>query len=319
MFKKVGLQIFKQNQFIKTFSTINKQKNNTELLRQQQQQIKKTFFGGAIGSGILGYLIAFYTSQNEKPTDIQEEQNENLKEQEQEDIYDGTTKILNKGNMLQFNKEWNYNWDGKQDLANPDGTKTQRGTKYITLIRHGQYNTQAENSEDKILTKLGETQANQVGNQLKKIGINFDQIYVSDMIRSKQTGNIIAKNINQAQKIQEDPLLAEGFPCPVSPLTKPNINEKYKKEKDGKRISDAFEKYFHRCDTEEDQHQLFVIHANVIRYFVARALQFPVEGWLRMSHAHCGITQIEIRQDGTVSLVSFGDSGHMKKDQVTTM
>lgn len=87
----------------------------------------------------------------------------------------------------------------------------------------------------------------------------------------------------------EDPLLSEGFPAPVSPTRSSNYNDKYKKDGDGLRISNAFEKYFKRCETEEDSHELFVIHANVIRYFFCRVLQFPVEGWLRISLPHTGI------------------------------
>lgn len=69
-----------------------------------------------------------------------------------------------------------------------------------------------------------------------------------------------------------DPLLAEGFPSPISPLTYSTINDKYDANKAGKRISLAFEKHIHRAESDHDSHELYVIHANVIRYFVARAL-----------------------------------------------
>lgn len=48
---------------------------------------------------------------------------------------------------------------------------------------------------------------------------------------------------------------------------------------DGSRIEAAFRKYFHRADPEqlEDSYDIIVCHANVIRYFLCRALQFPPE------------------------------------------
>ena len=48
-----------------------------------------------------------------------------------------------------------------------------------------------------------------------------------------------------------------------------------------------------------------------------RALQFPPEGWLRMSINHCGITWITIRPNGRVSLRSLGDTGHLSPDAIS--
>ena len=47
----------------------------------------------------------------------------------------------------------------------------------------------------------------------------------------------------------------------------------------GFRIEAAFRKYFHRAESsqKEDSYEIIVCHANVIRYFVCRALQFPPE------------------------------------------
>lgn len=63
---------------------------------------------------------------------------------------------------------------------------------------------------------------------------------------------------------------------------------------DGARIEAAYRKYFHRADVrqENDSYTLIVCHANVIRYFVCRALQMPGEAWLRLSLNHASITWI---------------------------
>lgn len=60
-----------------------------------------------------------------------------------------------------------------------------------------------------------------------------------------------------------------------------------------------------------------VCHANVIRYFVCRALQFPPEAWLRFSLHHASITWLTVMPDGRVSLRLYGDSGHMPIEYLT--
>uniref|UniRef100_A0A915DLK4 Serine/threonine-protein phosphatase PGAM5, mitochondrial n=1 Tax=Ditylenchus dipsaci TaxID=166011 RepID=A0A915DLK4_9BILA len=98
-------------------------------------------------------------------------------------------------------------------------------------------------------------------------------------------------------------MLEEGAPYPPEPSSanwKPKMKEFYT---DGARIEAAFRKHIHRASPKqkEDSHEVIVCHANVIRYFVCRALQFPPEGWLRMSLANTSITWLVIRPSGSVS------------------
>ena len=51
---------------------------------------------------------------------------------------------------------------------------------------------------------------------------------------------------------------------------------------------------------------------------VVRVLQFPPEGWLRMSIGHCGITWVTIRPSGRVSLKSMGDTGHIAPENLSS-
>lgn len=107
---------------------------------------------------------------------------------------------------------------------------------------------------------------------------------------------------------------------------------------DGARIEAAFRKYFHRAEAaqEKDSYTLIVAHANVIRYFVCRlaqnnnfltihfkmcfyfrALQFPAEGWLRISLNHASITWLSILPSGRIILRTLGDSGHIPPKFIT--
>jgi hypothetical protein len=48
-----------------------------------------------------------------------------------------------------------------------------------------------------------------------------------------------------------------------------------------------------------------------------RALQFPPEGWLRISIGNTGITWLVIRPNGNVSLRYLGEIGHLHPDKLT--
>ncbi len=175
----------------------------------------------------------------------------------------------------------------------------------------------AKEHNDRKLTELGRLQAEIVSKRLKELTPKFDKIYVSDVVRARETAEIVKQYFPDATLI-EDPLLAEGYPAPVSPGNPEiKINKKWNTENHGIRISKGFEKYIHRSESDEDTNELFVIHGNVIRYFLCRALQFPVEGWLRLSIYNTGISQLTIRPDGSVSVRSVGDVGHLQKDQIT--
>ena len=92
------------------------------------------------------------------------------------------------------------------------------------------------------------------------------------------------------------------------------------------RIEAAFEKYFHRADYDEQMKEdgghhheveIIVCHANVIRYFLCRALQLPPEAWLRYCPFNCSLTYFTIRPTGTVSCRMVGDIGHLPYDATT--
>ncbi|KAJ8711123.1 hypothetical protein PYW07_008365 [Mythimna separata] len=90
---------------------------------------------------------------------------------------------------------------------------------------------------------------------------------------------------------------------------------------DSMRIEAGFRRYFYRAPPEqtEDSYTLLVAHANVIRFFVCKALQFPPEGWLRMSLNHGSITQLSILPNGNVVLRSLSESGHMDPQYITSV
>ncbi|XP_034191925.1 serine/threonine-protein phosphatase PGAM5, mitochondrial isoform X1 [Osmia lignaria lignaria] len=227
-----------------------------------------------------------------------------------------------------WQNKWDHNWDRrhsewskmtKRDVESDKQiygetlVKKNADIKYnIILVRHGQYNIEGKTDLDRTLTTLGRQQAEATGKRLQELKLPYDLIVQSTIVRAKETAQII-KNYLRDVTVKEDSGLTEGMPIPPDPpinFWKSDVNF----YEDGPRIEAAFRKYFHRPDPNQkkDSYIILVCHANVIRYFVCRALQFPPQGWLRLSLNHASITWISIRPNGRVTLRNLGNSGHMK-------
>ena len=183
----------------------------------------------------------------------------------------------------------------------------------------------AEQKDKKILTELGIKQLNKTGKYLhrssryfpdtfKSLGLNYSDVTHSTLIRAIESCSIILNYLPKDITKKFDDDLCEGLPYVPIPR-----RQSLSVAKDYDRIESAFKTYFHRADTEQksDSHEIIVCHANVIRYFVCRALQVPPAAWLRMSLFHGSVTQISIRATGHVSLKRFSDIGFMPRKMQT--
>jgi len=215
--------------------------------------------------------------------------------------------------------KWDYNWD-KRALQFSRGSLQEKptATRYLYLIRHGQYVTDVKDPSKKILTDLGRRQAAISGQRLKQLGLNYTRFIQSGLVRAQETAALIANELPDLPKIECDPLLNEARPCRPSPPL-PRDLPTYKAIEQNSQIEAAFRRHFHRAKPKEaaDSHEIIVCHANVIRYFVCRALQFPPEAWLRFSLAHGSITVVEINPNGYVRLRTLGDAGHIPCELVS--
>ncbi|CAH3198449.1 unnamed protein product [Porites evermanni] len=231
--------------------------------------------------------------------------------------------------------QWDSNWDlretgtkkpRKKDSGivenDVEGSKEIKptGIRHLVFIRHGQYYDSAKKDEDKRLTELGRIQANQTGQRLQSLNIKYTKLVCSTLIRATETADIIAQQLPNVPRETCD-LLREGAPIVPEPPSSSNWRPA-KREffQDGPRIEAAFRRHLHRADPDQvgDSVEIYVCHANVIRYFVCRVLQFPPEGWLRMSIGHCGITWVTIRPNGRVSLKCMGDTGHITPENLSS-
>ncbi|XP_076369479.1 phosphoglycerate mutase 5 isoform X1 [Tachypleus tridentatus] len=244
------------------------------------------------------------------------------------------TNTLLKNNPDLFVK-WDFNWDRRdphslvkppkngdpleQNRYNVQLVKaTPKASRHLILIRHGQY-IMANDDCNRKLTELGKEQADIAGKRIKNLGFPFTRIIQSSMLRALETSQMIQKHL-EGVRVETCDLIREGAPIPPEPPVghwRPEAQQFYQ---DGARIEAAFRKYFHRAspDQEKDSYDVLVCHANVIRYFVCRALQLPPEAWLRFSLHNCSISWIVIQPSGRVIAYTVGDIGHMPTDKMST-
>lgn len=218
-------------------------------------------------------------------------------------------------------KQWDYNWDKRKSLNADKNSRTlekSKACRHIILIRHGQYHYFDDDAECH-LTSLGRDQLDLTGRRLRQLNFPYSRIVYSTMTRAIESTDEIIKHLPGVPTVPCD-LIREGAPFPPEPPVQnwpPEGQKAY--EEDGPRIEAAFEKYIHRADPSqtEDSYEIFVCHANVIRYFVCRALQLPPEAWIRVSLDHGSLTWLIIRPSGTVSLRWLGNSGYMPPDKLS--
>ncbi|KAK7871299.1 hypothetical protein R5R35_007574 [Gryllus longicercus] len=233
-------------------------------------------------------------------------------------------------------EKWDTNWDRMepQSLVKPSsGTVDDnrfneevqkvkpKATRHILLIRHGQYNLDGTRDSERTLTELGKQQAVRTGERLKELALPYTKLVRSTMTRATQTAQYIEQALEKELPVNDCCMLQEGAPIPPEPPVghwKPEFHQFYQ---DGARIEAAFRKYFHRAPAsqKEDSYEILVCHANVIRYFVCRALQFPPEAWLRIGLKHASITWVSVLPSGRVTLHALGDTGHLPPKLISSM
>ena len=164
-------------------------------------------------------------------------------------------------------------------------------------------------------------------------------LHMSTMTRAKETAEIVRDELqcsghHHVVMTEPDRLLNEGLPAPIIPH-RPDVGTLSQQQKEihenHDRIERAFQKYFHRrlssttdgasslssSPLVDHEFEVIVCHANVIRYFVMRALQLPPEAWLRLSLFNCSMTYLIVQPNGYVTARLIGDTGHIPYDETT--
>jgi serine/threonine-protein phosphatase PGAM5 len=200
---------------------------------------------------------------------------------------------------------WDDNWDGRMPPSTGDNKAADRErmrqirktgvTRHVILIRHGQYDETYKEDEKRTLTELGKKQADLTGKRIAEMirgaenesfgrPCHVKVLRVSDLLRAKETADIIAKHLPGVERAEPDALLNEGRPAHTIPggTAKPAVVAMH--DDHHPRIEEAFQKYFYRSSEDEEsedddgdkkdknlhEFEIIVGHANVIRYFLCR-------------------------------------------------
>lgn len=132
-------------------------------------------------------------------------------------------------------KLWDFNWDHMEyskatDVRAPENESPSvvkpSATRTLILIRHGQYEHQQNDSDKRILTKLGREQAQLTGERLRELGEKYTIMYYSSMPRATETAEIISKCLLDVPTRRCD-MLQEGAPVRPEPPHSTWKPEKY--------------------------------------------------------------------------------------------
>lgn len=181
--------------------------------------------------------------------------------------------------------------------------------RHLYLLRHGQADYNSHNDAlQGGLTALGREQAYLSGSRLAALPLTA--LHTSSMRRAAETAAFAARH-HPGLALQTTELLWECLPS-----VPPEYADEWGAEIDAvaanqARLRDAFAAYFRPPTGPRDEHELIVAHGNVIRHFVARVLSADIHAWRNMGIHNCGLTTIQILQNGYTSVISFNDTGHL--------
>jgi len=182
----------------------------------------------------------------------------------------------------------------------------------IILVRHGEseHNSGKSKSNDSSLTKKGEIQAKHLGEKLKKERIKIDAIYTSNLIRSKQTAEIISKIIKVPIKKSFDEFNeyhAYHVKSKFMGLLSPRLRALKKLLKKISR------------DREKDKTILIVAHGKTNRIIIAYLLQIPLGKYLfRLAQHNTGFSVLYWNKTfQNWRLQSMNDFTHLPRRLVT--
>ncbi|OWZ24030.1 putative membrane protein [Phytophthora megakarya] len=216
-------------------------------------------------------------------------------------------------------------------------------TKHIILIRHGHYiNAHVPQVSDskQVLSQMGRQQAELAGKCLamahNRIPTRHDvTIHHSDMTRAVETAGIIASNFGEVS-LKPIALLREGWPgspystdSSVGGGAAARNNSAFhamqeRSRADVERMQKAFNWFFltsgeAQDEDDEESYCVLVCHANLIRFFLCRALGIdPANTWGHFEINHCGVTRIDVCANRPIKVTAVNETGHLPQSLITS-
>lgn len=224
-------------------------------------------------------------------------------------------------------------------------------TKHVILVRHGHYiNAHARGVPDshQVLSQMGRQQAECTGTYLEQLYARAPtrhdiSIFHSDMTRAVETAQTISKDFGHCM-LRPTRLLREGWPGrpyatheAVPQVANASTKNAELERIDAERMEQAFQTFFSQigcsssssdgcgvdsndCDDEEQfSYQVVVCHANLIRFFLCRAMGIdPTGRWGHFEINHCGVTRIDVSEHRPLKIVSVNETGHLPHSLITS-
>jgi serine/threonine-protein phosphatase PGAM5 len=193
-----------------------------------------------------------------------------------------------------------------------------RGTRTIVLVRHGLYDEDdpADPEVGRHLTPDGREQARLTAGRLAHFQLPIDVLRSSTMTRARETAAIIADSLPGRAPIASRDLCECTAPSERKDIEAGHAPAELDSCRD--QLERAYAAIF-RPSPDRDTTEVVVCHGNVMRYFVCRALGIDPTWWLRFGIQNCGVTIIRVRADGTASLLSYDDFGHLPPRLITSL
>jgi serine/threonine-protein phosphatase PGAM5 len=197
-----------------------------------------------------------------------------------------------------------------------DAPPRPRGVHYIYLIRHGTYDRDTVNTDDRIggaLNALGHEQARLVGTRLASLPVKFRALVTSDFTRARETADEIGTILHMSPVL--DSLIHECTPAADNPdyMKNHSAGEIALCESN---LAAAWAKYMVPTP-DADTNDLLVCHGNFIRWMVTHAVGGDTTRWPHMEIANGSLTILAVRPDGQTRLVIFSDASHIPLEKQT--
>jgi serine/threonine-protein phosphatase PGAM5 len=185
----------------------------------------------------------------------------------------------------------------------------------VVLVRHGAYADDDDSVDEGHLVTLGRQQARMVAERLDAMPIAFDSLQASTLNRARETAEIVAEWFPDLDLELHDDLRECTMRTRRQDIMERLDPDEAKACED--RLEGTFARLFRPVEGESGRHDIVICHGNVIRWFVCKILDVDPEAWLQMGIAHCSITVVQVRTDGSMKLLSFADSGHVPYPMTT--
>ena len=184
------------------------------------------------------------------------------------------------------------------------------GIHFVYLVRHGIYDRDTSATDHRVanpLNKLGHEQARLAGERLAKLGVKFDRLISSELLRAAQTADDMGKAMKMTPT--RDAVLNECTPTSSSARIMAGDKPEEVAECDSARQV-QWARYF-QPTPDRDTYDVLVCHGNVIRWTLMQALGADTKEWANLDCGNASITIISVRPNGTIRPVMYSDVGHI--------